>query len=144
MNIDKVKELMSSIQQQNEALLNAIEQMAQDDIKNTPIIDSQMHNSDEGRSIKEVKLEMTPQEAIETIKINYPPENYSMLREALDMAITLLEKQEPKPMYEVEDDDLYAWSPKDVSCYCPNPECEKEISYDYNFCPYCGQAVMLK
>jgi len=38
---------------------------------------------------------MTSQEAIETIKANYPPENYSMLREALDMAIALLKEQEP-------------------------------------------------
>lgn len=60
----------------------------------------------------------------------------------------LLKEQEQKPqkpqkMLEVEDDDLYAWSPKDVSYYCPRPECGKEISYDYNFCPYCGQAVKL-
>ena len=37
---------------------------------------------------------MTNQEAIETIKANYPPENYSMLREALDIAIGLLKEQE--------------------------------------------------
>ena len=41
---------------------------------------------------------MTNQEAIETIKANYPPENYSMLREALDMAIALLKEQEPRVM----------------------------------------------
>ena len=33
---------------------------------------------------------MTKAEAIETIKANYPPENYTMLREALDMAIKAL------------------------------------------------------
>lgn len=86
-------------------------------------------------------MRMTNQEAIETIEANYPPQNYSMLREALDMAMVLLKEQEPQKMLEVEDDDLYAWSPKDVSYYCPRPECGKEISYDYNFCPYCGQAV---
>lgn len=57
--------------------------------------------------------------------------------------LALLNEQEPKPMLEVEDDDLYAWSPEDVSYYCPRPECGKEISYDYHFCPYCGQAVKL-
>ena len=57
--------------------------------------------------------------------------------------LALLKEQESIPMVEVEDDDLYAWSPEDVSYYCPRPECEKEISYDYNFCPYCGQAVRL-
>lgn len=39
---------------------------------------------------------MTNQDAIETIEANYPPENYSMLREALDMAIELLKEQELK------------------------------------------------
>lgn len=39
---------------------------------------------------------MTNQEAIETIEANYPPENYSMLREALDMAIALLKEQEER------------------------------------------------
>ncbi len=58
-------------------------------------------------------------------------------------ALALLKEQEPKPMLKVEDDDLYAWSPEDVSYYCPQPECGKEISYNYNFCPYCGQAVKL-
>lgn len=40
---------------------------------------------------------MDYQEAIEVIKSNYPPENYTMLREALDLAIELLsEKAERK------------------------------------------------
>lgn len=34
---------------------------------------------------------MTRREAVETIKANYPPENYAALREALDMAIEVLE-----------------------------------------------------
>lgn len=65
----------------------------------------------------------------------------SEVQETAKAALFLLKKQEPRPMIEVEDDDLYAWSPADVCYYCP--ECEKEISYDYNFCPYCGQAVKL-
>lgn len=65
----------------------------------------------------------------------------SEVQETAKAALFLLKEQEPKPMIEVEDDDLYAWSPEDVCYYCP--ECEKEISYDYNFCPYCGQAVKL-
>ena len=39
---------------------------------------------------------MTNQEAIETIEANYPPENYSMLREALDIAIAVLKEQEAR------------------------------------------------
>ena len=36
---------------------------------------------------------MTNEEAINAIKSNYPPENYTILREGLDMAIEALEKQ---------------------------------------------------
>jgi len=39
---------------------------------------------------------MTNQEAIETIKANYPDERYTMLREALDMAMDVLKTQEPR------------------------------------------------
>ena len=39
---------------------------------------------------------MTNKEAIETIKANYPNEQYTMLREALDMAMELLKAQEPR------------------------------------------------
>lgn len=35
-------------------------------------------------------MNMTNQEAIETIKANWPPESYSMLREALNMALDAL------------------------------------------------------
>lgn len=35
---------------------------------------------------------MTNKEAIKAIKCNYPPENYTVLREALDMAIKAFEK----------------------------------------------------
>lgn len=37
---------------------------------------------------------MTNKEAIGVIKSNYPPERYTMLREALDMAIEALEEAE--------------------------------------------------
>jgi len=36
---------------------------------------------------------MTPKEAIETIRAHYPPANYTLLREALDLAISYLEKE---------------------------------------------------
>lgn len=39
----------------------------------------------------EKEEKMTRREAVETIKANYPPENYAALREALDMAIEALE-----------------------------------------------------
>lgn len=37
---------------------------------------------------------MEPSEAIEAIKSNYPPERYSILREALDLSMELLDKKE--------------------------------------------------
>ena len=39
---------------------------------------------------------MTNEEAINAIKSNYPPENYTILREALDMAIEALKKTNPR------------------------------------------------
>lgn len=39
---------------------------------------------------------MTSKEAIQVIKSNYPPENYTMLREALDLAIKVLEEDSKK------------------------------------------------
>lgn len=55
---------------------------------------------------------MTNQEAIETIKANYPPENYSMLREALDIALALLKAQEPRALTleEIKDGEPYWFS----------------------------------
>lgn len=42
-------------------------------------------------------VEVDHQEAIRVIKANYPPENYTMLRAALDLAIKILsEKDERK------------------------------------------------
>lgn len=41
-----------------------------------------------------MKYGLTNQEAIEAIKKNYPPENYTVLREALDMSIEALEHEE--------------------------------------------------
>lgn len=39
---------------------------------------------------------MDYKQAIEAIKANYPPENYTMLRKALDLAIKLLEEDSEK------------------------------------------------
>jgi len=42
------------------------------------------------------KWNFTNQEAIEVIKNNWPSENYTMLREALDVAIEALSKETNK------------------------------------------------
>lgn len=39
---------------------------------------------------------MEYKEAIEVIRSNYPPSNYTMLREALDLAIKILEEKVPE------------------------------------------------
>lgn len=43
--------------------------------------------------------EMNVEEAIKVIKSNYPPESYSALREALDLAIKLLAELENRVDY---------------------------------------------
>ena len=72
---------------------------------------------------------MTNQEAIETIKANYPPENYSMLREALDMAIELLKKHGKPDCEHAEHDGIgclgYAGCTQDDEPIEICKECEK-------------------
>ena len=77
-------------------------------------------------------MEMTNKEAIETIKVNYPPENYSMLCEALDMAMTILKEQEPVTPLTVD-----AW-PYTIKV-CGN--CHSILMYKSKYCPECGRAV---
>lgn len=78
---------------------------------------------------------MTNKEAIEAINANYPPENYTMLREALDMAIAMLKEQEAKSPV-VRKKNGY-W---DYVC----PTCgsrDEELFREWNYCPFCGQKV---
>lgn len=78
---------------------------------------------------------MTNQEAIETINANYPDERYTMLREALDMAIKALEKRIPKPVKK----------PMNVGSHlmgkCPN--CFHILTQEDHpaYCGMCGQKV---
>lgn len=84
---------------------------------------------------------MTNQEAIETIKANYPPENYSMLREALDIALTLLEDQEAKPMIENERGwNCPSCGIKLIGKTASGYPCDL-IDLPLNFCPRCGQEM---
>lgn len=84
---------------------------------------------------------MTNQEAIETIKANYPPENYSMLREALDIALALLEDQEAKPMIENERGwNCPACGIELIGKTASGYPCDL-IDLPLNFCPRCGQEV---
>lgn len=75
------------------------------------------------------------QKAIEAIKSNYPPENYSILREALDLSIVLLEKATPKKCLglSISHDGRLGNCP-----YCNKLVCEK--SSKPNICE-CGQKL---
>lgn len=59
---------------------------------------------------------MTYKEAVETIKAHYPDERYTMLREALDIAINALKQEEPRLMKPEEvakaDDGTVVWVEK--------------------------------
>lgn len=82
------------------------------------------------------------QEAIKVIKSNYPPSNYSMLREALGLSIKLLEKATPKKVLN-EGDGEYTHK-------CPNclygvgtivvDDLGKYIEHD-DYCSTCGQRL---
>ncbi len=78
---------------------------------------------------------MTNQEAIETIESNYPPENYSMLREALNMALSVLKEQEAvKPKSKVRHG-----ANAQIQHFCGN--CNKMLYGKPKFCSECGHEV---
>ena len=78
---------------------------------------------------------MTNEEAINAIKSNYPPENYTILREGLDMAIEALEKQVPKKPVN------YDSVPHSRCPVCNNAVKVFEDSHECHYCPYCGQRI---
>ena len=69
---------------------------------------------------------MNNKEAIEAIRNNWPDERYSMLREALDIAISAIDKQIPKYMTDY-------WK-------CPACECDFTPN-EHLYCPDCGQRL---
>jgi ribosomal protein S27AE len=77
---------------------------------------------------------LTPQEAIVAIDNNYPPSNYTILREALEMAKEALKKQIPKRAELI--DRTY-----DEVRNCPN--CGNITSYlgKEFYCKKCGQKL---
>ena len=73
---------------------------------------------------------MTNKEAIEAIKCNYPPENYTRLREALDMAIEALENEKQTPK-------------KPINLTCPTCGFDRIDNswWVFPYCPKCGQCL---
>lgn len=73
---------------------------------------------------------MTNKEAIEVIKCNYPSENYTRLREALDMAIEALENEKQTPK-------------KPINLTCPNCGFDRIDNswWVFTYCPKCGQLL---
>lgn len=74
-------------------------------------------------------------ETIKTIKANYPDEHYTMVREALDIAIKALEQYIPKYVNNINWDYLNTFGD------CPNCETRIYQRYNPNRCGICGQAV---
>lgn len=78
---------------------------------------------------------LTNQEAIEILKANYPTSNYSELREAVDMVLTLLQKQEPvKPELRMSRHGFRQW------VVCGN--CYGKIDGGDDYCRHCGRKVV--
>lgn len=82
---------------------------------------------------------MTRNEAIDVLKANYPDAHYSELREAVDLAIKVLEEPERKKgFWEWVDDMDYRCS----VCHKYAYGCLGEVlSGHYKYCPYCGAAM---
>ena len=85
---------------------------------------------------------MKIKEAINAIKENKPTSGYTILCEALDMAVSALEKQIPKkPDLEGDGYDENGELIYDTG-YCPNCRHIFEVDYDATrHCPVCGQAL---
>ena len=83
---------------------------------------------------------MNREEAIDAIKCNYPPENYSVLREALDMAIEALEGIKDEKGYWTGYDGQYCSVCKLPWNYYMTDDGDDWGYFDPmpKFCPNCG------
>ena len=84
---------------------------------------------------------MLNEEAIKVIKNNWPSSNYSMLIEAVTLAIEALEKQIPKePIFEINCVAIDGVTPSG----CPVCPICKEPHYNLDWCAFCGQKLLHK
>lgn len=74
---------------------------------------------------------ITNEEAIEVLQKNYPDSCYSMLREAVDIAIAALKTQKIGKWIILKDeyDDVV-----EAVCSC----CDRNGNHKWAFCPNCG------
>lgn len=86
---------------------------------------------------------MTNQEAIETIKAHYPDERYTMLREALDMAMDVLKAGEPvKPYMDFDGSDVWRCGNCGATIFHPSHTQADEDEKNYEkYCQHCGREV---
>lgn len=83
---------------------------------------------------------MTKQEAVETIKANYPPSNYTDLREALKIAIHCIKESEPIiPI--AQGDDSYMCDNCGETVGWEEMNCGGISMVKYKYCPECGMKV---
>ncbi len=83
---------------------------------------------------------MTKSEAVETIKANYPPSNYTDLREALKIAIHNLKESEPVEP-DAQGDDSFSCGNCGETVGWEEINCGGISMVKYKYCPECGRAV---
>jgi len=74
-------------------------------------------------------------ETIKTLKANYPDRCYTMLRDALDIAIKALEQYKPEYVNNIN------WNYPNIFGDCPNCGTSIYRRYHPNYCGVCSQAV---
>ncbi len=84
--------------------------------------------------------EMDPKQAINTIRLNWPPKKDPQLEAALEMAVEALEKQVPKKIVLFQDDPEWPDCP---SCdFSLQPEdVDPKVDDHFHYCPDCGQRL---
>ena len=91
---------------------------------------------------------MTTKEAIEAIKCNWPDSRYTILREALDMAISALRDQDAADVAPVRNGrwEKVAWWQHQNRYECNECSlcgCRVKPKFTYNYCPHCGAKMDL-
>ena len=84
---------------------------------------------------------MTKSDAMEVIQANYPPSNYTDLREALKIAIHCLKESESVKPY-AQGDDSFACGNCGETVGWEEFNCGGISMVKYKYCPECGRRVV--